>query len=377
MCIFSICSFIDIEIKEYFTDIETTENYSGYMYSVADAITIAILGSICGLKNVSQIHQWASSEKISKFLKEEFAINAVPCYFWLLTLLKMIKPESLNQCFVKFMEALLPQKKKVISVDGKTIRSTAKMDSYEKPLHIISAQISELKMTLAQKTCSGKSNEIPTVKELLNSLNIKSCLVVADALNCQKETAETIVKNKADYLLCVKDNHRKLKREIEEYINQNINKFETLMIKEKNHGRIEIRTAYVIQDTSWLSKKEDWIKLHTIGAIHREFISKNKQTSEWHFYISSRKLNARKLLDDVRLEWSVETMHWLLDVHFNEDFCRVEDKNVQQNLNIFRKAALNIINNFKSASNSKRSISKVMFDCLLDTDHIKLVLNKN
>lgn len=166
-----------IEIKEYFTDIETTENYSGYMYSVADAITIAILGSICGLKNVSQIHQWASSEKISKFLKEEFAINAVPCYFWLLTLLKMIKPESLNQCFVKFTEALLPQKKKVISVDGKTIRSTAKMDSYEKPLHIISAQISELKMTLAQKTCSGKSNEIPTVKELLNSLNIKRAVL--------------------------------------------------------------------------------------------------------------------------------------------------------------------------------------------------------
>lgn len=236
----------NIEIKEYFTDIETTENYSGYMYSVADAITIAILGSICGLKNVSQIHQWASGEKISKFLKEEYAINAVPCYFWLLTLLKMIKPESLNQCFVKFTEALLPQKKKVISVDGKTIRSTEKMDSYEKPLHIISAQISELKMTLAQKTCDGKSNEIPTVKELISSLNIKGCLVVADALNCQKETAETIVKNKVDYLLCVKDNHRKMKKEIEEYINQNINKFETLTIKEKNHGRTEIRSAYVI-----------------------------------------------------------------------------------------------------------------------------------
>ncbi len=83
------------------------------------------------------------------------------------------------------------------------------------------------------------------------------------------------------------------------------------------------------------------------------------------------------MLDNVRLEWSVETMHWLLDVHFAEDFCRVEDKNVQQNLNIFRKAALNFINNFKSASNSKRPVSKIMFDCLLDTNYIKLVLNKN
>lgn len=221
----------------------------------------------------------------------------------------MIKPESLNQCFVNFVEALLPQKKKVISVDGKTIRSTGKMDGYEKPLHIISAQISELKMTFAQKTCNGKRNEIPAVRELLSSLNIKGCLVVANALNCQKETAETIVKNKADYLLCVKDNHRKLKKEIEEYINKNIDEFETVTVKEKNRGRTEIRTAYITQDISWLSQKEDWAKLHMISAIHREFIRKNKQTSEWHFYISSQKLSARKFLDNVRLEWSVETMH--------------------------------------------------------------------
>ncbi len=127
----------------------------------------------------------------------------------------------------------MPQKKKVISVDGKTIRSTGKMDGYEKPLHIISAQISELKMTFAQKTCNGKRNEIPAVRELLSSLNIKGCLVVANALNCQKETAETIVKNKADYLLCVKDNHRKLKKEIEEYINKKIDEFETVTVKEK------------------------------------------------------------------------------------------------------------------------------------------------
>jgi len=56
-------------------------------------------------------------------------------------------------------------------------------------------------------------------------------------------------------------------------------------------------------------------------------------------------------------------MHWLLDVHFDEDFCRSADANEQQNLNIARKAALNYVKDYKVRTNSKRPISKVMLDC--------------
>ena len=80
-----------------------------------------------------------------------------------------------------------------ISLDGKTVRSTAQMESYESPLHIISAHLSELGITLAQRSVDGKSNEIPAVQALLKELNIKGTVIVADALNCQKETAEIII----------------------------------------------------------------------------------------------------------------------------------------------------------------------------------------
>ena len=158
-------------ITEYFEEVELTEEYDGYFCSVADVITIAILGSICGLKNVNQIHQWAASDRVSEFLKEKFGINHVPCYYWILCLLDLIK-----------------------------------MEKIENPLHIISAQVCELGLTLAQRCTDDKSNEIPAVQELLKELNIKGHVVVADALNCQKETAEIIVNQKADYLLCVKAN---------------------------------------------------------------------------------------------------------------------------------------------------------------------------
>lgn len=68
-----------------------------------------------------------------------------------------------------------------------------------------------------------------------------------------------------------------------------------------------------------------------------------------------------------RIEWAGETIHWRLDVHFNEVFCRVEDKNVQQNLIIFRKAALNIINSFNAAF--QRTMFELLPFKLIDVVH--------
>ena len=188
-------------ITEYFTEVETEQEYKGYFYSVAQVLTIFILGSLCGLKNVSQIHQWAVSAKVKEFLKEEFGIERVPCYYWLLKLLQLIKTDSLNEYFKKWVQTMIPEDRVIkpvkdgktstsgihpmtIAVDGKTIRSTEKMEGYESPLHVVSAQLAELGLTFAQKAVEDKSNEIPTVQSLLQELEISGCMIVADALNC-------------------------------------------------------------------------------------------------------------------------------------------------------------------------------------------------
>jgi hypothetical protein len=88
---------------------------------------------------------------------------------------------------------------KTASYDGKAVRSTGKMKKYKNPLHIVSAQIAEYGITLGQKAVDGKSNEIPAVRELIELLEMKGCLIVADALNCRKETAKAIIDANADY----------------------------------------------------------------------------------------------------------------------------------------------------------------------------------
>jgi predicted transposase YbfD/YdcC len=257
---------MEIKITEYFIDVETTEEHKGYFCSVGETLTTVMLGSLCGLKNVSQIQQWASNSRTREFLAEYFDISSVPCYYWMLCLLKMIEPKSLNRCFTNWVQSMLPGSKKglTLSVDGKTICSTEKMGKYESPMHIVSAQIAELGITFGQLAVKDKSNEIPAVRELLNLLDIEGCLVVADALNCQKDTTKVIVKGKADYLLSVKDNHPTLKKDIEDYIqDDDLRKaMDTCEVIEKNRGRIERRASYSTCDIEWLYGRKEWEGLH-------------------------------------------------------------------------------------------------------------------
>ena len=113
-------------ITEYFEEVDTIEEYNGYFCRIPEVITIVILGSMCGLKNVRQIYQWSANNKVKEFLKEKFEIKHIPCYYWILCMLKMIKIETLNKCFMKWVYSFMPEngKKLTISLDGKTICST-------------------------------------------------------------------------------------------------------------------------------------------------------------------------------------------------------------------------------------------------------------
>ena len=100
-------------------------------------------------------------------------------------------------------------------------------------------------------------------------------------------------------------------------------------------------------------------------------------TEQWRYYISSKVLSAEELLHHARTEWSVESMHWLLDVHFDEDKCRIQSKNIQQNLNMLHKVALNIVRIYKRESQSKLALNGIMFRSLMNPHGLLPLLDKN
>lgn len=202
-------------------------------------------------------------------------------------------------------------------------------------LHILTAVISESNLIIGSKECDTKISEPKALRELVEMIDISGAIIVADALHCKKKSAKKIIDECGDYLFVVKDNEPTLKSDIELYIqNEETNKYSKT---EKNGGRVEKRKAYVTQAIDWLENKDKWKDLKTIGAIHTELSKGGHTTSEWHYYISSAELNAEELLKHARLEWAVESMHWLLDVHYQEDKTKVWDMNIQKTLNILLK----------------------------------------
>lgn len=105
-------------------------------------------------------------------------------------------------------------------------------------------------------------------------------------MNCQKKTAKAIIAGSADYLLCAKDNQETLKKDIEDYVQNEISQksMDREYRTEKNRNRIEKRTAYITDDIEWLPNKNEWEGLRCIGAVHTEFKINGVKTENWHYY---------------------------------------------------------------------------------------------
>lgn len=364
------------KLQEMSMEIETKEPYTGYYYSVADVITILVIGLLSNLQTPHEIHQWACSEPVRLMLREDFGMEKVSCYAQFMNILGNIKADSLDRIFISWCKMLVENqlKDKTIAIDGKTIRSTGNMNVYDHPLHIVSAYVSEYGLTLGQVAVDSKSNEIPATQTLIKMLNIEGAMVVADALNCQKKTARAIVDGGGDYLLAVKENQKDLYNDERLLFETESVDMEWFQTKEKSHGRIEIRTAWVTQDIAWYANRNLWANLSCFGAVRRQCEIKGKTSDETRYYISNRPLCAEELIKYSRNEWGVESMHWLLDVIYDEDRTLLMEKDAQRTLNTLRKTALNLIRMYKTAFAPKSSLVGIMRNNLFNPSFIPAFL---
>jgi len=361
------------ELQKEMKSLELGANHKGYWYSIGDTLTVLVSGLLCGLREVGEILDWAKAAPTQKFLSEEFGIEKIFCRAQFYNILACVDAEQFKLSFARWMQGLLQgqMKGKTVSIDGKTVCGTDKLTPDGSVLHIASAIVSDFKLVIGSQECGTKTGEINAFRELIEMLDVSGAVVVADALHCKPKSAKAVIEAEADYLLVVKDNQETLKNDIELYIQSE--EVPSFTSTEKNGGRIETRTAYASCNIDWLDQKSKWANLSCIGAIHREFenIKSGKKTSEWHYYISSANLTPEELLTHARLEWAVESMHWLLDVHYKEDKTRVWNMNLQKLLNIARKIALNLIRIYRDTNHPQRiALSKVMRDNLFDLQRL-------
>jgi predicted transposase YbfD/YdcC len=319
------------------------------LHKLSDILSISILAVICGADSWVDIQNFglARYEWLSVFLELG---SGIPSHDTFRRVFSLIDPKEFEKRFAEWTGTISGKLTGQIAIDGKVIRGSGNRRNKKDPLCIVSAWSSELNLVLAHTQVKNKSNEITAIPELLQMLTIQGCIVSIDAMGCQKSIAEEIVNKGGDYVLAVKGNQQGLHDEIGNFFDQ----AEAIDFKgvahdmhmsfEKNRGRKEERYLYVTEEIDWLPMKDGWKGIKSIVCLHSHRTEKEKTTTEKRYYISTLNANAQDHVKAVRNHWGIENkQHWVLDVGFNEDQCRIREKISGENLATLRRLALNLL----------------------------------
>ena len=350
-------------------------------YQLDELLLAAICSVISGAESWTTVVEW--SEMKLDWLRQHLPFaNGIASHDTFGRVFSLLDATQFEACFVRWMSSMCPSLEgQHIAIDGKCVRGSH--DGKQSAIHLVSAWSSASGLTLGQVRTADKSNEITAIPELLATLDIKGTIITIDAMGCQHDIAAKIVAGGADYVLGVKDNQPGLAEAIKLWFDaadggKMDRPFWDDIQTEKDHGRIETRRCLVTNDVAWLGhQNQHWAGLQSLIMIEstREIIGRNstgKASIERRDYISSLPAKAAMLGNTVRAHWGIENcMHWVLDVAFREDDCRIRVGEAAQNFAILRRIALNLL---KSEKTTKLGVAGKRLKAGWNSDYLAKVL---
>ena len=197
-------------------------------------------------------------------------------------------------------------------------------------------------------------------QELLDRIQVKGQIITIDAMGTQTKIAEKIRSKRADYVLVLKKNQGTLYGDVMDYFSDRefqagIKASGNYMVTiEKARSQTEKREYYQTEDIRWLGQRKEWKGLKSIGMEKKTIEKEGKRKEEYRYFISSLENDTGTLSRAVRGHWSIESMHWHLDVTFREDANTIINKTAAQNQNIIRKRNLGILKMTELSLKNKR-----------------------
>ncbi len=264
--------------------------------------------------------------------------KCVPSHDTFNRVFSLLSPCELEKGFRTWIREICGKYRGLVSIDGKEICGAReeKSDGSFESLRIVSAWASSNGVSLGQEKVSDKSNEIKAIPLLIKALDLEGCIITIDAIACQHEIVSTVIDAKADYLISVKKNQKKLYETIEGWFSDidiygnNIGgrghipqtRYRYSITEESSHGRFERRVCQVYNN-GVLSKVLKWKGVNSVACLTntKKYIKSGKTTVERRYYIiTSLPLDSERITETIRSHWSIENnLHWQLDVSFNED----------------------------------------------------------
>lgn len=362
----------------YFEEVKDPRIKRAKKHLLSDIIVIAVLSFICGAETWNDIEDFGKANK--KWLKPHLELaNGIPSHDTFARVFMRINPKTFQECFVKLMKHWMEYSKgELIAIDGKALRRSHNRKENHGPLHLVSAWSTKNHFTLGQIKTNKKSNEITAIKELLFLLDIKGCTISIDAIGCQKEIARQIKEAGGDYILAVKANQGHLydgllglfqKAKELKYEAMVFSKSESI---DGDHGRIETRKYTVLPLMYKFEYKKHWKGLESFIQVESVREINGRISIENRYYISSLKGEAQLLGEAIRGHWGIEnSLHWCLDVVFNEDQSRIRKGHAPENIAILRRFVLSLL---KKEVTFKGGLRRKQRKALMEKDYLGLVL---
>lgn len=393
---------ISVSLEAHFAELPDPRRDINREHKFIDILVIAICAIVCGAEDWESVALFGVAKEgwFRRFLELPSGIPAHDT-FW--RVFRKLDSDQFEGCFLRWVRRVSDLTEgEVVAIDGKQARRSHDRSAGKAAITLVSAWATANGLMLGQRQVGDKSNEMVAIPELLERLVLRGCLVTVDALNTQVSVAQAIVDQQADYLLALKRNHSLLYEDVTllfEHLDHLHPQPPVQYARQvdKGHGRIEVREAWVVTDPvmiAGLQGSEKWPHLTAIVKLQaqRHLLASsqpqpgaeasqaepvqgrpnpadgqptddtpqdeaqrpedkpvnakppNDHKPAVRYYLASFPISADAAIAATRAHWQIENRcHWVLDIAFREDECRLRKDHGAHNFAILRRIALNLL----------------------------------